>query len=81
MTVNLIILIVFVSLVFLTTSLALGILISTKGDRHYWWDGLLYFFLPIISQFAIMIWIIKKQKIVSKKNIYKQNANDQKNNT
>ncbi len=81
MTINMIILIIFVSLVFLTTSLALGILISVKGQRHFWWDGLLYFFLPIISQFIILIWIIKKEKLIIKKNDNQASTNVQKNNT
>ncbi len=61
---NIILLIIFVSLVFLTTSLALGIVVVNNKGHNLLWSGILCFFLPIIGQIIIALRPISDKHLV-----------------
>lgn len=52
---NIIILIVFGGLVFLSTSVALGIIIAGNKGQNVWWSAALCLFLPIFGQIIIAL--------------------------
>ncbi len=62
--INIILLIIFVSLVFLTTSLALGIVLANNKGFNLLWSGILCFFLPIVGQIIIALRPISDKHLI-----------------